>query len=193
MVTKSALKVFCLLKIIEGIISIICSILNYILNSIENEPTIDKLVFNATYYGFTFLSFLGAIGTMKLNFNYLHEVAISIIGFIMFGITSIVAMIRVENDQHLISMIDIEELNHPFFKLSSILSITSLIGETFFLLHSILIIDLIYHQPRRDSSEISVASSYEPEDDEEPIKLHFLLDSLWIQIEKFVDKISNWR
>ncbi|CRL04123.1 CLUMA_CG017235, isoform A [Clunio marinus] len=110
-----------------GVISLICGIIHIVGFADPNEPTMREPLFLVTFFSFLAISIYGISKLQLQRLNFQAEVIIASFGFILFIVTSIVSMVNVENDQHLVYMSDDAETAHPYFNINCYQSIASLI------------------------------------------------------------------
>lgn len=180
--SQSNLKVFTLLCVFEGLISLFCGICHIVGFADPNEPTTHQAIFLFPFVGFLFVSSFNVYKLSKGISSLTLEAAFSSVGFISFNFTSIMSMVNVENDKHLWTMLDREENAHPYFLFNRCQSVASLANALLLLMHLTFIIDFTMFQP----DDVSMASDNDEDESRSgnPMRLFFFPDKIWIKVKK---------
>lgn len=187
---RANLKVFCFIRIIEFILSVICYTFHIFQVSavLQEESFPFKLAFQIIYLSFVIFSAFLAVAIFEGFLNFQVELASALAGFIFFIFASIYSMIVVENDPHLPNLSEEEEYNHLFFKINRFQSVLALFSGMFFLLHSTFTVDLLMNKPpdtTRSRSRLSRPSEDSDEvDDSKPLKLVFFPQTYYMKFFK---------
>lgn len=172
MSVEDIVKVFASLQVLEGAISLALGVLHVVGFMNPNEPTTHQPFFLVTFFGFLALSLVGSYRLIRHPINFKVQASTAAIGFIVFIATSICSMADVENDQHLQSMTDIQEWQHPYFQINLYQSVISLINALTFLMRFMFSVEFIMKPSKGKSNP-------ETEKDEDfgnvfkPLELHF--------------------
>lgn len=180
---KSNLKVLCFIRSVESILSLVCGFIHIIEFGDPNEPTTRQMVFWLSYFGYALISAHGVFKILKKRkLKWKIEFGVAATGFVIFIATSIYAMVNVENDKHMVQLPDLEEAQHPYFRINRIQSIVSVFNAATFLIHSAFSVDFINMKPLDDLSVVSFEDDglIEPE---HVLKLHFFFDDIWHELK----------
>lgn len=150
------------------------------------EPFPHEMFSCGIYFGFMFYTLIGCIAIcFGMTISMLLELIVNISGALLFLIASIVTMMHVENDYHLMYLTDREELTHPFFVKSRQQSFISLFTGFIFALHATIICDMLCITKRIDTDEYI-------DEARQPIQLYFFPYHLFNWIKMKMAKYTTW-
>lgn len=188
MKTHTNVKVFCFLRIIELLLSCFCFAIHiYGVLSLKEEPLPHDVICCGTFMGFILVSSFAIMHQSVNVLKYRIETVSSVIGFILFITTSICAMINVENDVDLHNMTELEEKEHPFFKINRLQSVSSLITGIVFLLHATFAIEFVLNKPLETDEVLLTKKQLE-----EKLKLYFFPEIICKQMILTFKKYLNY-
>lgn len=148
-------------------LSLACIGIHVVGFSDEKEPFPHCMLMCGTYFGFFFVSTIACIGILPPYVNFyelsihklfasefpalcmgisiplLGDVILNSLGALCFIVSSMVSMVAAEQDYHLMFLTDSEESQHDFFQMSRVQSITSLFAGLWFLMHTVLEVDML--------------------------------------------------
>lgn len=174
--SKSNLKVFCFLHVVEGLISLALLLFHIFgfLFIVPNEPTGVQPIFLIIFCAFLLVPAFGVFKISKKKLNLKVDAGSSIAGTFTFIFLSILSMNDVENDPHMTYLTDDEESVHPYFRVNRFQSVSCLVNGLVFFLHATFAIDFIRTKPKDDLSVASDSS----EEDVKPLILHFFFEDI---------------
>lgn len=166
-----------LLKFMEAVFCLICFIIHINGYSYEDKPLPHGIIYCGTYFGFLMHTVFGVLLiTLNVPLSLVVEAISSTMASTLFVATAFETMVDVENDAHLSLLNDKEELAHPFFIVSRIQSIFSLITGFIFAMHSTLMWDMLC---------ITERDTNKADDAYQPLQLHFFPYDVYRFIAKF--------
>lgn len=131
-------------KFFEFLCCVNCLRIHIIGYTNEFEVFYHDILFCGTYFAYLLTSILGFCAVLfGVSISILMEAILNSAAFILFLSTSIVSMVDVENDEHLMFLTDSEELTHEYFVFNKAQSMFSLFTAVLFALHAFLMWDAI--------------------------------------------------
>lgn len=188
-------KVYCFLRIIECISSLICFSLHiFTIMTMKDEFYRYEIFIRFSYLAFAIFSAISAIGHIKYFLNFYFEAASAIFGFIFFIFVSIWSMYVVENDEHLKYLTETEEYQHFFFHVNRFQSVFTLTIGMLFLMHAVFSFDIILGVNEIESSASLRQSSSlrESQSARKSLKLHFFPEEI-LKKRKIFKKYFKFR
>ena len=175
---EANLKVFCFLCFLEASLSLSSSLnIFFFMDPNEPQPQIIVLMFFFGVFTATSIQILYILTQKALSIKF--EAFSASFGFTVFILASIMSMVAVEHDKHLESMTDKEELAHPFFLISRVQSVQSLVTAMIFLMHTTFAIDFISNP----SDNLSISSDSSDDYHLQKNSLKFFFECIWVTIK----------
>lgn len=180
---SSNLKVFCFLRVIECIFSVICFAFHiFAVITIKDEVYPNEIIFRIFYFAFIPFSLFSALAN---NLNYHYEALSAVAGFIFYITASIYSMVVVEKDKHMENLTETEENWHPFFQMNRYQSVFTLVLAMVFLLHAIFSIELIINKPiELNATGVTRTSDDSNLIDNGALQLNFFPETIFCKIFK---------
>lgn len=143
---SSNLKVFCMLRSVEALLSLSGAVIHLVAFTDPAEPTTYEVTILMVFLGFLGIN-IAEIYFMcsRKAFSVKREEIVPFIGFVLFIYASIMPMVNFENDPHIQSMTDAQEHQHPYFLYNCDQSLTALFNSLIFVMHSLFAIDIFYN------------------------------------------------
>lgn len=155
------------LKFIEFVLCSLCLAFHIRGIHYTREPIPHDVLSCGIFVCFMFHSLIGCIGIiLSVSVPLLLDTIVDSIASVLFLISSIILMVYVENDEHLMFLTDDEEVTHPFFILCRRQSVYALITSTLYAMHASLGWDMYFISERHDGDDADEAT--------QPMQLHFL-------------------
>lgn len=126
------------------VLSLLCLAIHVVGFNEHSEPLAHLMLMCGTYFGFAVISALACLVIcVGAPIPLLVDAIISSLAALCFVTTSMVSMVEAEHDHHLMYLTDYEEKQHLFFRVSRLQSIAALITGLWFLMHTVLVLDML--------------------------------------------------
>ncbi|XP_062550868.1 uncharacterized protein LOC134215763 [Armigeres subalbatus] len=152
------------LKFLEIIWCVICIGIRAVGVHDDLEPFPHEMFFCGVYVGYALISvfFFVIVCCGYCKVNYVIEAVVSLAGFVAFAACGFRAMYHVEEDVHMRFLTDKGEWYHEFFIISRLESIFSMQTAGIFLVHGILMLDVLHGRNKEDYEQLRLVPFWVP-------------------------------